>query len=77
MLHTAALALGNEAVSNMALTHLKDITPLITEISKITPQVVARELEGQATIVNANAGIQATQNTQEAWEPQHVNQAVL
>lgn len=76
MLHTTALALGDQVVATMALKHLKDITPIVTEISKVISEVVAREITDEGTIVNANAGIEGTQNTQTAWEPQHVNRAI-
>jgi len=76
MLHTTALALGDQGVANTALKHLKDITPIVTEISKVISDVVVSEITDEGTIVNANAGVEGTQNTQTAWEPQHVNQAI-
>lgn len=77
MLHTTALALGNQPVATMALNHLKDITPVITEISKEISEVVVWELDNEGIIVNPNAGVEGTNNTQEAWAPHHVNQMVM
>ena len=75
MLHTTALALNDRTIADVALRNLKDITPLITKISQIIPQVVARELSEDHASLNMTSGQEATRNTQEAWSAEHTKQA--
>jgi len=68
MLHTTALALNERSTADLALRNLKDITPLITEISQVIPPVVATELREDHPGLSATSGQEATRNTQEAWD---------
>lgn len=69
MLYTTALAFRDLAVANVALRHLRGVTPLIMELSDIIPQVVMRELaEDDPSIDTASAELART-NTREAWTP--------
>lgn len=73
MLHTTALAMGDQATADLALRHLKNWTPIITDISHVVHGVVQRELEDDAPIVNSNAAMESERLTQEAWNPAHVS----
>ncbi len=67
-LHAFALAAKEQDLAQLAQRHLKDLTPLMVEISKRLPHVVVREVAEQGDFpVDASAGEQAEQNTQEAW----------
>jgi len=77
MLHTTGLALGDKMIADMALRHLKSVTPLITQISRVIPLVVARELaEDEADLVDTTVGPESARLTQQAWDADHVNQKV-
>jgi hypothetical protein len=67
MLHTTALALRDQAVADTALSHLRDLVPLIMHLNEIVPYVVADELTDEGS-VNANAAPEAVSNTQAAWK---------
>ncbi len=73
MLHTTALALNDQHTAGIALRHLKDFTPLITEISRIMPQVVARELTEDFPNLNVSSATESMRSTQEAWDAKQVN----
>ncbi len=77
MLHTTALALNYPTTADVALRNLKDITPLITQISQVIPQVVTRELSEDHPSVSATSGQEATHNTQEAWSADHTKQRTV
>lgn len=72
MLHTTALGLGQDATAELALRHLKDLTPLLVEISKLMPAVVARELTFEGYPVESAVAPQAARNTHEAWSPEYL-----
>lgn len=68
--HTFGLAVQEPRVADLALEHLKDLTPLLIEISKVLPLVVAKEVyeENQNSFpVDGTVGPLATSNTQTAW----------
>lgn len=73
MLHTTGLALHDRATAELAVRHLKNITPLITEISEIIPQVVAYDLRDESEVVDASVIEDAVRNTQEAWASDHIH----
>ncbi len=77
MLHTTALALNDQRTADIALRHLKDMTPLITEISRIIPQVVALELTEDHPNLNVSSAPESMRRTQEAWDAKHVNQHAM
>ena len=72
MLYTTALGLKNDAVAEMALTNLKDLTPLQVELSKDVCRVVAQELAEEDKVFDGTVGDQAVSKTQEAWSGGHV-----
>jgi ferritin-like metal-binding protein YciE len=73
MLHTTGLALMDQKTADLARDHLMDLTPLITRINEMIPNIVARELQDEGATVGANVSSQAVRNTQEAWSREHVH----
>lgn len=67
MLHTTALGLKEPRLANLALQHLKDLTPLIGEMSEAVCHVVASELADEGEILDASVAPTAVRNTQQAW----------
>lgn len=66
--HTYGLATGEDRIASLAQRHLKDLTPLLVELSKVLPEVVAEEVGEESEFpVDTSVGPQAVQNTQEAW----------
>lgn len=66
--HTFGLAVGEEKIATIAQKHLKDLTPLMVEISKVLPEVVVRETnEDSDFAVDTSVGSRAVSNTQAAW----------
>ncbi len=76
MLHTTGLALHDSKTADISLRHLSDLTPLITEISRVIPTVVAHELVDEAVNADTSVAAQAVKKTQEAWSADHVNKKV-
>lgn len=74
MLHTTALALHDKATAKIAMQHLKDVTPLITDISRMIPIVVAQDVHDDIETADLSVVQQAINNTQEAWDAKHINQ---
>lgn len=74
MLHTTGLALHDNLTAEISLRHLHDLTPLITEISRVVPTVVARELIDEEVNADTSVAQQAVQQTQQTWNADHVNQ---
>lgn len=73
MLHTTALALQDQATADLALRHLKDYTPIITDLSHAVHAVVARELADDGLSIDPGAAEASEKATQEAWNPAHVS----
>ena len=67
--HTFGLAAGEDRIAKLAEEHLKEITPLLVEISKVLPDVVAKETAEQDFPADSSVAKQATANTQSAWDP--------
>lgn len=67
LLHTTGLAQKDHTTASLADSQLKDITPIIVEISEIIPLVVARELAADGESIDPSVGQQAVRNTQKAW----------
>ena len=66
--HTFGLAVGEERIASLALMHLKDLTPLLVDISKVLPVVTAAELSQENDFpVDVSTAQQAVSNTQQAW----------
>lgn len=75
MLHTTALGLKNQRLADLALSHLKDLSPLVVELSKVVCLVVAHELADEDKTLDATVGPEAVRNTQRAWDGEHVEGA--
>lgn len=67
MLHTTALGLRQGATAEIALRHLKNLTPLVMELNEVIPPVVAKELSLEGYDIETGLAQQAVRNTQEAW----------
>lgn len=72
MLHTHALADGEESLAELTEKHLRKCTNLITEISKVIPLAVANEIIDNRERAE-EIGQRALDNTQKAWKPDVVN----
>jgi hypothetical protein len=68
MLHTTALAHHDGELAEIALQHLKQITPLVVDVSRIIPQLVVKELHAQDKALDISVAHEAISNTQRAWE---------
>lgn len=66
MLHTAALAHRERHLAHVALAHLRELTPLIVEMSKLVPHVVAHEV-AEKEGATEDVGDEAESNTHGAW----------
>ncbi len=75
MLNTTGHALNDAATAQLAARHLRQITPLITGISRIMPLIVAREL-GEDHQVDVAAAPQSVRETQQAWSVEVTGQNV-
>lgn len=67
MLHTTGLAYRELPIANVALRHLREITPLIVELSAIIPAAVVRELAEDDSDVDQSVVELARDNTIDAW----------
>ncbi|MDT0630607.1 hypothetical protein RQM47_13590 [Rubrivirga sp. S365] len=72
MLYTSALALKADELAQLALRNLKDLTPILVDISKAICVVVAAEMADQDKAIDASVGAQAVRATQEAWSHEQV-----
>jgi hypothetical protein len=70
MLHTTALAHKDSAIADLALNHLRNLTPLIMELSQVIPLVVAMELVVENKSIDPSVGGEAARNIKMAWTPQ-------
>lgn len=73
MLHTTALGLKEQRVADMAISHLKDLTPILVDLSKVVCNVVAKELAAENKIFDPTVAPKAISNTQTAWSGEHVS----
>ena len=67
MLHTHALAMEDEELAQLSVNHLGEITPVITELSRVIPMVVARESTGLDETTAEEIGRKAMEETQKMW----------
>lgn len=73
--HTFGLGIKEERIANLALSHLKDLTPLLVELSKVLPVMVAKEGKEEYDFAFDNeVGTLAVSNTQEAWSTEAIKQ---
>lgn len=74
-MHTFGLAIQEKKVADLALNHLKELTPLMVEISKVLPKVTAEEVAEENDFhVDQSVVDQAVRNTQDAWKPKVTKQ---
>lgn len=71
MLYSTALGLRQGTSAEIALHHLKDLTPRIVELSDVIPPVVLKELSFEGYEVETGLAQQAVRNCQEAWSSEH------
>jgi hypothetical protein len=62
MLHTTALALHEPNLAQLALAHLQDLSPQLSELARIIPYVVATEVGGDVSVA-----AEAERNAREAF----------
>jgi ferritin-like metal-binding protein YciE len=68
MLHTTALAYGDEPLAQTAQSHLKTLTPLIMRVYEIIPYAVMTELQDEPDApVHREAADVTLQQGREAW----------
>lgn len=72
MLHTTALGLRQGTTAELALSNLKELTPLLVDLSQFIPKVVLKELSFEGYSIETAVGEQAARNTHEAWRPDNV-----
>lgn len=72
MLYTTALGLKADDLAGLALRNLKDLTPLLVDLSKVVCTVVASELEKEGKVLDPGVADEAVRATQEAWSAQTV-----
>lgn len=72
MLHTHSLAADDNELSEIALNHLGEITPVITEFSRVLPLVVARESNDLDSDKSEEIGRKAMENTQKMWKAEQI-----
>lgn len=72
MLHTHALAVEDHGLADVTQNHMANCTGMITEISKVVPLTVAKELIEDADRAE-EIGRKALENTQAMWSPDVVN----
>jgi hypothetical protein len=69
MLHTTALAYGDEPLAEWTQQHLNALTPLIMRIMELIPHVVMAELQDEDDApVRREAADLAVKHGQEAWQ---------
>lgn len=67
MLYTTALAMRELAIANVALRHLREVTPLVMELSALIPRIVVKELAEDDPDIDSSIVDIARDNTMEAW----------
>ena len=72
MLYTTALGLKATDLASLALRNLKDLTPILVELSKDVCTVVAAELAAEDKMIDSSVGRQAVTDTQSAWSAEVV-----
>lgn len=72
MLYTTALGLKATDLSELALRNLKDLTPILVDLSQVVCTVVVAELNAEDKVVDATVADEAIRATQEAWSAENV-----
>jgi ferritin-like metal-binding protein YciE len=68
MMHTTGLALKHDGVASAGERYLKELAPIVVEISKVIPTIVVQDLAEEEVSIEAGVGQQAVRNTQKAWD---------
>lgn len=68
MLHTTGLALKHDGIANLGVQYLKDLTPIVVELSKVIPTVVVQDLSEEEVSIDTGVAQKAVNNTQKAWK---------
>lgn len=66
-LHATALALDHASTAELALIHLREVTPLIAEINRVLPAVVVSELSVNFPQLDPSVAERALASTHAAW----------
>jgi len=72
MLHTTGLALKHDGVASAGQRYLKELTPIVVELSKVIPPIVVKDLADEDTLIDISVGQQAVRNTQQAWDSSNI-----
>lgn len=72
MLYTTALGLKAADLAGLALRNLRELTPILVDLSKVVCSVVVSELNVEDKIVDASVTDEAIRATQEAWSAENV-----
>jgi hypothetical protein len=72
MLYTTALGLKADDLAALALRNLKELTPVLVDLSKVVCHVVAQELTDEGRAIDPTVADEAVRATQEAWSAQNV-----
>lgn len=67
MLHTTGLAVQHRETADLALRHLRQLTPYVTQIGQLIAQIVMKELGDKGVAVDTSAAEIAARNNREAW----------
>jgi len=74
-MHAFALTIREDRLADISLRHLKDITPLLIELSRVIPLTVAEETVQEGDYpTESGAGARAVENTHNAWSTSWVTQ---
>ncbi len=69
MLHTTALAFGDQRVAELALRHLEDYAAAIMRISEVIPPLVLQELAAEGRIpADQKVAEEAVRHVRDAWQ---------
>lgn len=69
MLHSTGLAVKHNDTADLALRHLKALTPYVTRIGQLIPHVVVQELQERGVEVDTASAAIAAKNNHDAWRP--------
>ncbi|KJS33560.1 MAG: hypothetical protein VR64_02070 [Desulfatitalea sp. BRH_c12] len=67
MLYSTALAHHDDTLADIALKNMRDLTPLIFEMSRIIPAIVIKELSWEGKAPDVSVIEKAISDTQAAW----------
>ena len=68
MLHVTSLALKDAPLADLALAHLRDLTPIVMDLGDLLPGVVVDELAAEGKIGQDRSVVeQSVRNVRDAW----------